>query len=144
MPNEILDSVTLPDGKQMVLLRWDEHVAIHINGRSLMTSHEHGSEDELGRIVVERLIGVAKPKILIGGLGLGFTLRATLDVLPRSAKVVVAELIPEVVRWNRGVAGSFAGHPLRDRRVKMVVDDVAKVIARSKGAFDAIVLDVDN
>jgi spermidine synthase len=106
MTDEILDCLELPDGNEMVLLRRDTHLAIHIGGRSLMTSLEHGSEDALGRIVAEQLTGVVRPKVLIGGLGLGFTLRAALDALPMTAQVVVAELVPEVVRWNRGEHGA--------------------------------------
>jgi len=142
--DEILDRVTLSNGKEMVLLRWDAHFSIHVGGRPLMSSHEHGSEDALGRIVAERLAGVVRPKVLIGGLGLGFTLRAALDALPKTARVVVVELVPEVVRWNRDVCGALAGHPLDDPRVEVIVDDVAKVIGRGKGDYDAIVLDVDN
>ncbi len=142
-PDEVLERVTLPDGKEMVLTRWDEHIAISVGGRPLMSSHEHGSEDELGRLVAERLAGVAAPRVLIGGLGLGYTLRAALDELPRTASVVVAELVPAVVRWNKGVHGALAGRPLKDKRVRVVVEDVGIVIAR-RTKYDAILLDVDN
>ena len=84
-PDEVLERVTLPDGKEMVLMRWNDHIAISVGGRPLMSSHEHGSEDELGRLVAERIAGVAEPRVLIGGLGLGYTLRAALDVLPKTA-----------------------------------------------------------
>jgi len=141
--DEVLERVTLPDGKEMVLSRWDKHIAISVGGRPLMSSHEHGSEDELGQLVAERLVGVAKPRVLIGGLGLGFTLRAALDVLPAAAHVVVAELVPAVVRWNEGTHGKFAGRPLRDKRVRVVVKDVAALIAK-RATYDAILLDVDN
>jgi len=141
--DRVLERVALPDGSEMVLMRWDRHIAIEVDGRSLMSSHDHGSEDELGRIVGDGLAGVAKPRVLIGGLGLGFTLRAALDVLPAGAKVVVAELSPHVVRWNRGEHGALADRPLDDKRVKVVVDDVANVIADGTG-YDAILLDVDN
>ena len=139
----VLERVTLPDGQEMVLSKWDEHIAISVGGRSLMSTHEHGSEDELGRIVAARLEGVAAPRVLIGGLGLGYTLRAALDALPAAARVVVAELVPAVVRWNRGEYGAFAGRPLSDPRVELVIDDVARVIAR-RPLYDAILLDVDN
>jgi spermidine synthase len=139
----VLERVELPDGKEMVLTRWDDHIAISVGGRPLMSTHEHGSEDELGRLVARCVAHAPAPRVLIGGLGLGYTLRAALDVLPRSAHVVVAELVPAVVRWNRGAHGVFAKRPLRDRRVELVVDDVAKVIAR-RPKYDAILLDVDN
>lgn len=127
----------------MALTRWDEHIAISVGGRSLMSSHEHGSEDELGRVVAERIAGLAAPRVLIGGLGLGYTLRAALDALPAKARVVVAELVPAVVRWNRGEHGALAGRPLADPRVRVIVGDVGKVIAR-RAKYDAILLDVDN
>ena len=127
----------------MVLKRWGRHVAISVDGRPLMSSHEHASEDELGRMLGEHLAGIKKPKVLIGGLGMGFTLRGALDVLPASSKIVVAELLEPVVRWNRGVLGRFAKRPLEDKRVKVIVGDVTEVINKGRG-YDAIVLDVDN
>ena len=84
------------------------------------------------------------PSVLVGGLGMGFTLRATLDLLPPDAAVVVAELVPAVVEWNRGVLGPLAGHPLKDRRVHVEVGDVADTLRASAGRFDAVLLDVDN
>lgn len=142
--DEVLARVTLPGGKEMRLTRWDGHIAVEVGKRSLMSSHEHGSEDELGRIVGALVTAVARPRVLIGGLGLGFTLRAALDVLPPKAKVVVAELVPEVVAWNRAEHGALAGRPLDDRRVQVVVEDVAHVIKRGAATYDAILLDVDN
>ena len=82
--------------------------------------------------------------MLVGGLGMGFTLRATLDVLPPDATVVVAELVPAVVEWNRGPLGPLAGHPLKDRRVQVDVGDVAATLRASRQRFDAVLLDVDN
>ena len=139
----LIERVALPDGKEMVLSRWDEHIAIAVDRRPLMSSHEHGSEDELGRLVGARAQGVARPRVLIGGLGLGYTLRAALDVLPAAAKVVVAELVPAVVRWNRQEHGGLAGRPLDDPRVTVFVGDVAKKLVPT-GRYDAILLDVDN
>ena len=141
--DEVLDRVVMPNGSELRLIRWDEHIAIEVDGRPLMSTHEHGSEDDLGRVVAERLTGIAAPRMLIGGLGLGFTLRAALDALPKAAEVVVAELVPDVVRWNRAKYGAFAKRPLRDRRVTVVVGDVAVAIAEGRD-YDAIVLDVDN
>ena len=127
----------------MTLVRWGRHTGIEVGGRPLMTSHDHGSEDELGALVADAVTGIAKPRILIGGLGLGYTLRAALDVLPAAARVDVAELVPEVVTWNRGEQGKLAKRPLEDKRVKVLVEDVGEVIKRSSG-YDAILLDVDN
>lgn len=141
--DKVLERVELSDGRVMELKRWDAHIAISVEGRTLMSDHEHGSEDELGREVAERLAKLKAPRILIGGLGLGFTLRAALDVLPKTAQVVVAELVPAVVRWNRGEHGAVSGRPLDDPRVKVIVDDIAKVLRR-RVKYDAIILDVDN
>jgi len=143
MADDILDRAILA-GSEMLLLRSGEHVAIRVGKRTLMSSDVHDSEDAFGRIVAEAVGDVAKPRILIGGLGLGFTLRAALDRLPRTARIDVAELVPEVVRWNKAGYGDYAGRPLDDRRVRLYVEDVAAVIARSKGVYDAISLDVDN
>ena len=127
-----------------VLVRSGNDVVIRVGERTLMSSDVHDSEDELGRIVAAAVARVAKPRILIGGLGLGFTLRATLDGLARAARVDVAELVPEVVGWNRAEHGEYAGRPLDDRRVKLHTKDVAVVIASAKSVYDAISLDVDN
>ena len=142
-PDEILERVSLPKGGTMVLKRWNNHIAIDVNGRSLMSSHEHASEDELGRLLAKKLAGIAAPKVLIGGLGLGYTLRAALDALPADAKVIVSELIPEVVRWQRGELGDLAGRPLDDPRVEVIVEDVGELIKFGRD-YDAILLDVDN
>jgi len=143
MSHDILDRAALPGG-EMLLVRAGKHVVIRVGNRPLMSSDVHDSEDAFGRIVAESVTAVAKPRILIGGLGLGFTLRATLDLVPPTARITVAELVPEVVRWNRGAQGRYAGRVLDDPRVRVVVSDVAAVIARKKSAYDAISLDVDN
>lgn len=132
------------DGSEMVLEREGGEVTIRVGHRTLMSSDVHDSEDELGRIVAEIVRGVTSPRILIGGLGLGFTLRAALDGLPPDARVDVAELAKAVVRWNREDCGDYAGRPLDDPRVTMYIEDVAAVIARSAATYDVIALDVDN
>ena len=109
-----------------------------------MSSRAHGSEDALGVLGCRRARALARPCVLIGGLGMGFTLRAALDVLPAEALVVVAELVPAVVEWNRGPLGVAAGYPLKDPRVCVQEGDVAVRIGSSTAAFDAILLDVDN
>lgn len=141
--DKVLERV-FANGKELRLVRWDKHIAVEVGDRTLMSSHEHASEDELGRLVGERVANIAAPHTLIGGLGLGFTLRAALDVLPAKAKVTVAELLPELVRWNRGTYGKLTKRPLDDRRVKVVVDDVANVLQKNPNKYDAILLDVDN
>ncbi len=143
MPDVIIDRANLPDS-EMLLLRSGKHVSIRVGNRTLMSSDASDSEAMFGSIVARALGDVAKPRILIGGLGLGFTLRAVLDGVPRSARVDVAELVPEVVRWNKGMCGVYAKRPLEDRRVRVHVKDVAAVIAKNKATYDAISLDVDN
>lgn len=132
------------DGSEMVLEREGTEVCIRIGPRTLMSSDAHDSEDELGHMIAAAVTKVAAPRVLIGGLGLGFTLRAALDGLPETAKVDVAELVPDVVRWNRTEIGLYAGRPLDDERVTLFVEDVAAVMARSADTYDAIALDVDN
>lgn len=132
------------EGSEMVLEREGTEVTIRIGHRTLMSSDVHDSEDELGRIVGAAVADVESPRILIGGLGLGFTLRTTLDTVPPEARVDVAELVPDVVRWNREECGEYAGRPLNDPRVNVFIEDVAAVIARSADTYDAIALDVDN
>lgn len=143
-PWELLGEARTPDGRLMALTRRGGEYVIHADGRSLMSSRMHGSEEALARSGCRGLARSAQPRVLIGGLGMGFTLRATLDALPSEASVVVAELVPAVVEWNRGPLGALAGHPLADRRVRLELADVAAVLRASQGAFDAVLLDVDN
>jgi spermidine synthase len=109
-----------------------------------MSSRMHGSEEALAAFGCRRARLLDEPCVLVGGLGMGFTLRATLDLLPPAATVVVAELVPAVVEWNRGELGPLAGHPLQDARVRIEIGDVAGVIRASADRFDAMLLDVDN
>ncbi len=141
-PWELLATATTPDGGRLELQRHDGDYAIHADGNVLMTSSAHSSEDAMMRFAVPR--PAADACILIGGLGMGFTLAATLDLLPPGGTAVVSEIIAEVVEWNRGPLGPLAGHPLDDPRTHLVVGDVADVIRNSKSRFDAVLLDVDN
>ena len=149
-PWELLGRTRAPDGAELALtLRSGEYVIL-ANGKSLMSSRMHGSEEALATFACARLRrgeeprGREAPRVLIGGLGMGFTLRATLDLLPPDGEVVVAELLPAVVEWNRGPLGPLAGHPLKDHRVCVEHGDVAATLRASVRAFDAILLDVDN
>ena len=143
-PWELLGQTRAPDGAELALtLRSGEYVIL-ANGKSLMSSRMHGSEEALATFVCARIRSRKAPRVLIGGLGMGFTLRAALDLLPPDGEVVVAELLPAVVEWNRGPLGPLAGHPLKDRRVRVELGDVAATLRSSAGAFDAILLDVDN
>jgi spermidine synthase len=143
-PWALLGETQTPDGTAMALMRRDREYVILANGKSLMSSLMHGSEEALATLASPHLRAVEEPSVLIGGLGMGFTLRATLDLLPSGAVVTVAELVPAVVEWNRGPLGPLAGHPLKDRRVRVVGGDVIDVLASSRGRFDAVLLDVDN
>lgn len=142
----LLGTATIPDtDKELRLYQAGERFFIMIPGRGdLMGSRMHGSEEALAKLACEGLGDNRKPRLLIGGLGMGFTLAAALDVLGRGAEVVVAELVPEVVAWNRDLIGAVAGHPLADRRSRVYVGDVADLIRREPSGFDAILLDVDN
>src|SRR5687768_7620699 len=128
----------------MTLTRRGLEYVISTGGRTLMSSRMHGSEEALATLACRRARTLAEPCVLVGGLGMGFTLRATLDVLPADATVVVAELVPGVVEWNRGPLGPLAGHPLKDNRVQVQVGDVGRTLDDRRGEFDAVLLDVDN
>ena len=118
-PWRLLGQTCTPDGSDMRLsVRDDEHVIL-VNGKTLMTSRTHGSEEALATVACRHVGTSAQPRVLVGGLGMGFTLRATLDLLPPDAVVTVAELVPAIVEWNRGSLGSLARHPLNDRRVRV-------------------------
>jgi spermidine synthase len=143
-PWELLGEARMPDGTDMRLQRRDTEYVIFAGGKILMSSRMHGSEEALAGFACEHARAIDSPAVLIGGLGMGFTLRATLDVLPPRATVVVAELQPAVVAWNRGPLGPLAGHPLKDSRVRLEERDVAATLAAERGRFDAVILDVDN
>lgn len=113
-------------------------------GGELMSSRKHGSEDALAELGCQHITEYAQARVLIGGLGMGFTLAAALQQLSDDAEVIVAELIPAVEQWNREHIGHVAGHPLNDPRCRVSIGDVAAIMQKERGAFDAILLDVDN
>lgn len=143
-PWELLGETRTPEGELMTLMRQDRELVILASGKPLMSSRMHGSEEALAALACRHIASAAAPTVLVGGLGMGFTLRATLDLLPPEANVVVAELIPGVVEWNRGPLGPLAGHPLRDPRVQVEVGDVLDIARSCAERFDAVLLDVDN
>jgi spermidine synthase len=145
IPWTVLDSAPLPDGSgDLRLKQRGSEFSIMLGSNELMNSRLSGSEEALAKLVCERLAERSRIKMLIGGLGMGFTLRAALAHLPPDAEVEVAELIPAVVDWARGpMAAVFAGC-LDDPRTQLTVADVTGVIANAKGRYDAILLDVDN
>ena len=141
-PWEMLATAITPDGSRFELLRHDDIYVIYANGNEVMTSYSHCSEDAMMSLACPS--PRADACILIGGLGMGYTLAATLDLLPPGGSVVVSELVPGVVEWNHGPLGPLAGHPLDDPRTDLIVGEVADVIRDSKSRFDAVLLDVDN
>ncbi|MHB2264289.1 spermidine synthase [Aliihoeflea sp. PC F10.4] len=140
-----LDTADAPGGRERLRLKQrGTEFSIMLGTNELMNSRLSGSEEALATLSVERIGHAQKPCILIGGLGMGFTLRATLGVLPDDAHIDIVELVPAVVRWARGpMSGIFAGS-LDDRRVTVIEDDVARVIGQARARYDAILLDVDN
>ena len=143
-PWELLGEARTPDGTDLRLTRHSSEYVILANGQSLMSSRMHGSEEALATLGCRRARLLDAPFVLIGGLGMGFTLRAVLDLLPARARVVVSELMPAVVEWNRGPLGPLADHPLRDARVQLELGDVAVTLRANPASFDAVLLDVDN
>ncbi|HSR87625.1 MAG TPA: hypothetical protein VLL07_01620, partial [Pontiella sp.] len=141
----LLDEVNVPgDGGVMKLYQRAHEFSISVKNEELMNSRMHGSEDALAELACSRLADRKSPRILIGGLGMGFTLGAALANLGANAEVVVAELVPAVVQWNRTHLAELAGYPLDDPRVTVSQSDVRLVIKKGKDAYDAILLDVDN
>lgn len=140
----LIGEAAAPDGTALTLKRRGDEYLLLADNKPLMASDQHGSEDALAMLACRRIQSIAAPRVLIGGLGMGFTLRAALDVLPTAATVVVAELVPAVVTWNRGPLAPLAGHPLEDARVRVEETDVAVAVRSSPGRFDAVLLDVDN
>lgn len=142
LPWQTVDRAVGPGGAEWTLARRGDEWVVRARGRVLMSSRQHGSEEALAALALAK---VARPRtVLVGGLGLGFTLRAALDRLPADARVIVAELVPALASWNRDHLGRLAGRPLEDPRTRLQHGDVLARIAEAKGAFDAILLDVDN
>jgi spermidine synthase len=145
IPWTLLDSAQVPGhGDEIRLYRRGEEYSIRVGSYELMNNRVHGSEDALASIVCGRLRDRAAARVLVGGLGMGFTLAGVLKECGARCQVVVAELIPAVVAWNRADLGAFAGNPLADPRVTVREADVGELIRGERGAFDAILLDVDN
>jgi spermidine synthase len=142
----LLDSAQVPgNGGELRLYKRGDEFSIKVEGRGeLMNSRVHGSEDALAKHTCDRLADCAEMRLLIGGLGMGFTLAEALRHIDSQAQVVVAELVPAVVAWNRGPLGKYAGNPLEDPRVIVHEEDVARIIEKGQQTYDAILLDVDN
>ncbi|MBM4362563.1 MAG: hypothetical protein FJ104_07770 [Deltaproteobacteria bacterium] len=139
-----IDRGPVPGGGELVLCQRGSDFVIRVDGLELMGSRSHGSEERLAAVGCEGLRGRPGARVLIGGLGMGFTLRAALRALADDATVEVAELVPSVIRWNRGPLAPLAGAPLSDPRVHVIEGDVTHPLARAEAAYDVILLDVDN
>ncbi len=144
-PWELLDTAPVPgEGGDLRLYRRGDEYSIKAGPIELMNSRVHGSEDALAELACRRIGGRDKPRILIGGLGMGYTLAAALKELGPEAEVIIAELVSAVIEWNRGPLAALAGHPLEDHRVTIHEGDIAQLIRSESNAYDAILLDVDN
>jgi spermidine synthase len=139
-----LDTAKVPGGDELRLMRRGGEFSIMAGAITLMNSRMSGSEIVLAQLACDRLRGRRNCAMLIGGYGMGFTLRAALSALGRDAKVMVAELVPQVVEWARGPMVELTAGCLDDPRVSIRTADVGEVIASSRARFDAILLDVDN
>lgn len=140
-----LGTATVPGGGgQLRLMQRGTEFWIMTGTIALMTSRMSGSEEALATLSAARLSGRKAPHLLIGGLGMGFTLRAALAAFPQDARITIAELVPEIVDWARGPLAPIFSGSLDDPRVEIEIDDVAALIGRARGAYDAILLDVDN
>ncbi len=142
----LLDTAPIPGGSgELGFYQHGEEFLIKVvGGQALMNTRTHGSADALAKLACTEVANRERSRVLIGGLGMGFTLASALRHLAHDADVVVAELVPEVVEWNRGPLGEHAGHPLRDERVTVREVDVSVILKAEVRAFDAILLDVDN
>ncbi len=140
----LLDQSTTPDGSAMTLHEHDGTYYIRINGLELMSTRRFASEERLAELACAHLARKAGARVLIGGLGFGFTLRAALKVLPPTAEVIVVELMEAVITWNEDERYPLAAEVLKDPRVQLVQGEVGQEIMRRPGSFDAVMLDVDN
>jgi spermidine synthase len=143
-PTRLLDRAVTPDGTPLTLHEHDGALSIRVGGVELMSTRQHHSEERMAELACAGLRDRKHAAVLIGGLGLGFTLRETLRHVAADATVVVAELVPAVIAWNRNPDYRLAADVIDDPRVEIVVGDVAEVLAESRGRFDSIMLDVDN
>ena len=145
IPWELIDRARIPGtDNELVLHRRGEDFSIRLDGMELMTSRVHGSEEALAELACAPVAGRPAPRVLVGGLGMGYTLAAALSRLGPTALVEVAELVPGVVEWNQGPLAHLAGRPLEDPRVRVRQGDIAAVLRAEPGGYDAIMNDVDN
>lgn len=146
IPWQLLGSADISGQPRQALQLYqrDQEFSLRLGNQELMNSRIHASEEALAELSCKQIAGRTQPVVLIGGLGMGYTLRAALDQLPRDARVIVAELLSEVVEWNQGVLAHLAGEPLKDKRVQVKLKDVVKLVKAGEKLYDAILLDIDN
>jgi spermidine synthase len=144
IPRELVATAQVPGGDELRLFRRGADFMIVVDRNELMNSRMGGSEEALAVLACGRLGKRSKPHLLIGGYGMGFTLRAALAELGRDARVTVAELVPEIVEWARGPMAGLTEGCLDDPRVTLIEGDVAALIGSARSTYDAILLDVDN
>lgn len=143
-PRTLIGTAQVPGGAELRLFQRGRDFMIVLDRNELMSTRMSGSEEALATMTIDRLAGRPAPHLLIGGYGMGFTLRAALARLGPDARASVVEIVPEIIDWARGPMAEFAAGCLDDGRVTLIEDDVADVIARGAGRYDAILLDVDN
>lgn len=146
-PSTLLGTANIPnDGGELRLTQHENDFSIHLKGVRpvLMSSRVHCSELALAKLGCAHIKGIENTKVLVGGMGMGFTLAAALKATSDSSQVVVAELVPEVIEWNKGPLGECAGRPLDDNRVLVHLGDVAELFKTKQATYDAVLLDVDN
>ena len=147
IPWTLLGTANIPNSDdELRLSQCENDFSIHLKGvrGQLMNSRVHGSELALAELGCAHIQGVENTKVLVGGMGMGFTLAAALKATSTSSQVVVAELVPEVIQWNKGPLGECAGRPLNDKRVQIHLGDVAELFKTKQATYDAVLLDVDN
>ena len=147
IPSTLLGTANIPNnGGEMRLTQRNNDFTIHIKGArgELMSSRVNGSEIALAELGCAHIKGVENTRVLVGGMGMGFTLAAALKATSNNSQVIVAELVPEVIEWNKGPLGECAGKPLEDNRVVVHLGDVAELFKSRQAIYDAVLLDVDN
>ncbi|MDB5684555.1 MAG: methyltransferase domain protein [Sphingomonas bacterium] len=143
-PRELVGTAAVPGGQELRLFRRDKDFMIVLDRNELMNSRMSGSEEALATMTCDRLYGRRAPHLLIGGYGMGFTLRAALRTLGADGRVTLVELVPEIIDWARGPMQELMAGCLDDPRVTLVAGDAVDLIAQARGTYDAILLDVDN
>ena len=144
IPRELIATANVPGGRELHLFRRGDDFMIVLDRNELMNSRMSGSEAALAVMTCDRLTRQSAPHLLIGGYGMGFTLRAALDMLDPAARISVVELVPDIIEWARGPMAGLAAGCLDDPRVELLLADVAAIVRAANSRYDAILLDVDN